>query len=70
MNKYNEFGKKSFDSISERYNNEILSLFPTLFHKWFLYKFADPTMWYENRQNYIKTCAVWSMLGHISFNIN
>eukprot|EP01063_Lacrimia_lanifica_P002936 TRINITY_DN11593_c0_g2_i1.p1 TRINITY_DN11593_c0_g2~~TRINITY_DN11593_c0_g2_i1.p1 ORF type:complete len:1830 (+),score=761.08 TRINITY_DN11593_c0_g2_i1:514-5490(+) len=44
---------------------DICARFPPLYHKWFAENFPDPTAWFLARNNHTKTCAVWSMIGHI-----
>lgn len=63
--KYQDLQKRNYNDIKGQYKSEILSRFPLEFHKWFMKHFVDPTKWYENKQNYIQSCSVWCIVGHI-----
>ncbi|EFC47314.1 predicted protein [Naegleria gruberi] len=39
--------------------------YPPVFGKYFLHQFLEPNQWYQNRLNFVKTAAVWSMVGYI-----
>ncbi|ETV97855.1 hypothetical protein H310_09190 [Aphanomyces invadans] len=49
------------------YKSKILThpAFTPRFHQWFLNNFSDPTAWYEARNIFVRSAAVWSMVGHI-----
>ncbi|KAG9415875.1 multidrug-resistance type transporter aminotriazole resistance [Aphanomyces cochlioides] len=49
------------------YKSKILThpAFTPRFHQWFLNNFSDPTAWYEARDVFVRSAAVWSMVGHI-----
>jgi tetratricopeptide (TPR) repeat protein len=44
---------------------EILQDSPAAFYRWFNIKFPEPTKWFQSRSNYVKTCAVMSMVGWV-----
>lgn len=44
---------------------EVLKWFPPRSHRWFQATFPEPAQWFRSRLNYIRTAAVWSMVGHI-----
>jgi len=45
--------------------NKVLARFPPKLHKWFLQHFPEPSLWLESRLKFSRSCAVWSMCGHI-----
>ena len=45
--------------------DKILSRFPPKLHKWFLQHFPEPSMWFESRLKFSRSCAVWSVCGHV-----
>ncbi|BGP12911.1 hypothetical protein JCM10213v2_000828 [Rhodosporidiobolus nylandii] len=64
--------KKTFDTIREnpnkigsRFENEVLSRFPSVFHQWFLENFPEPSSWHRARLAYSRTAAVISMVGFV-----
>ncbi|GAA5831812.1 hypothetical protein JCM11251_003895 [Rhodosporidiobolus azoricus] len=64
--------KKTFDTIREdpkrighRFENEVLSHFPSVFHEWFLESFPEPSAWHRARLAYSRTAAVISMVGFV-----
>jgi len=44
---------------------QIVAKVPRLMHKWFLWRFKEPTRWLEARNSYVRTCAVMSMVGWV-----
>ncbi|CUG86049.1 phosphatidylinositol 3-kinase, putative [Bodo saltans] len=36
-----------------------------VFHQWFYHKFEDAAKWYQARQRYTVSCALWCAVGHI-----
>ena len=46
-----------FDSICDRC--------PVVLYRWFLENFAEPSAWYEARQNFTHSTAVMSMVGYV-----
>ncbi|EFA75155.1 protein kinase [Heterostelium album PN500] len=46
-------------------SKHILPYAPPVFYKWFLNNFPEPSMWLEARTNYIRTTAVYSMVGAV-----
>ena len=46
-----------FDSICDRC--------PVVLYRWFLETFAEPSAWYEARQNFTHSTAVMSMVGYV-----
>ncbi|KAF7722872.1 serine/threonine-protein kinase M1 [Apophysomyces ossiformis] len=54
------------DSEKERiFANQVLPSCPSVFYKWFLENFPEPTQWFAARNRYTKTLAVMSIVGHI-----
>jgi len=39
--------------------------YPAVFHRWFYRGFAEPTAWFESRLRYVRSVAVWSMVGYV-----
>ena len=67
--KYENMQKKlsqhSLDKIVKYYKKHIKVHFPRLFHRWFLKRFRDSTEWFQARLLFTRSCAVYSMVGHI-----
>ncbi|GAA5921352.1 hypothetical protein JCM1841_002451 [Sporobolomyces salmonicolor] len=64
--------KRIFDTIrddpkriGERFDNEVLTAFPPVFHDWFLENFPEPSAWHRARLAYSRTAAVISMVGFV-----
>ncbi|GAA6058026.1 hypothetical protein JCM3770_003979 [Rhodotorula araucariae] len=64
--------KRIFDTIrddpkrtGERFEQEVLSRFPPVFHDWFLETFPEPSAWHRARLAYSRTAAVISMVGFV-----
>ncbi|BGP36884.1 hypothetical protein JCM10449v2_000786 [Rhodotorula kratochvilovae] len=64
--------KRVFDTIrddpkrtGERFEQEVLSQFPPVFHDWFLENFPEPSAWHRARLAYSRTAAVISMVGFV-----
>ncbi|GAA5955223.1 hypothetical protein JCM3765_003250 [Sporobolomyces pararoseus] len=64
--------KRIFDTIrdnpkkvGERFEKEVLSKFPPVFHDWFLENFPEPSAWHRARLAYSRTAAVISMVGFV-----
>lgn len=49
----------------ENYIHNVLPHCHPCFHKWFIEKFVDPTEWYEARNTFTRSAAVWSAVGHV-----
>lgn len=47
------------------FKEKILPMFPTIYHRFFLNQFQNPTAWYNARMNYVRSCAVMSIVGYI-----
>eukprot|EP00963_Diacronema_lutheri_P004971 scaffold363_cov331-Pavlova_lutheri.AAC.92 len=45
--------------------NTVLEMFPPRLHVWLLRMFPEPSVWYNARNNFTRTAAVWSMVGHV-----
>eukprot|EP00475_Leptophrys_vorax_P032402 TRINITY_DN49930_c0_g3_i1.p1 TRINITY_DN49930_c0_g3~~TRINITY_DN49930_c0_g3_i1.p1 ORF type:complete len:338 (+),score=81.80 TRINITY_DN49930_c0_g3_i1:151-1014(+) len=43
----------------------MLQLCPPQLYRWFLLNFQHPTVWFEARQKFARSFAVWSMVGHL-----
>eukprot|EP01062_Namystynia_karyoxenos_P058437 TRINITY_DN49987_c0_g1_i1.p1 TRINITY_DN49987_c0_g1~~TRINITY_DN49987_c0_g1_i1.p1 ORF type:complete len:2908 (+),score=789.29 TRINITY_DN49987_c0_g1_i1:114-8726(+) len=52
-------------SLLDLFQKKLLPKFPAVFHRWFVERFPDPISWFEARNQFTKTTAVWSMVGHI-----
>ncbi|KAF0685567.1 Aste57867_22575 [Aphanomyces stellatus] len=70
--------KDSFLNMQKQYTHDLPKMtmlyrskilchpaFTPRFHQWFLNNFSDPTAWYEARDMFVRSAAVWSMVGHI-----
>ena len=44
---------------------KLLIMFPPIFHHWSLWRFPEPTQWFENRLVYARSVATWSMVGYL-----
>jgi serine/threonine-protein kinase ATR len=53
------------EKTGERFQLEVLSMFPPIFHEWFLEQFPEPTTWLKSRLAYSRTAAVISMVGFV-----
>lgn len=53
------------EKTAELFESRILTLFPTLFHDWFVESFPDPGAWFTARLRYTRSCAVMSIVGHV-----
>jgi serine/threonine-protein kinase ATR len=47
------------------YKRNILEKYPPCFDLWFLHRFPDPAAWYEARNLFSRSAAVWSSVGHV-----
>ncbi|KAH8096675.1 hypothetical protein BXZ70DRAFT_1032531, partial [Cristinia sonorae] len=47
------------------FREEVLTLFPPVFHEWFIETFPEPSVWLTSRLSYSRTAAVMSMVGFI-----
>eukprot|EP01080_Neovahlkampfia_damariscottae_P000138 gene138-4384_t len=52
-------------SIADLMKDQLFSMFPPVFYKWFLQSFTEPATWFQCRLNYSRTTAVASMVGYI-----
>lgn len=50
---------------ADLFQQKILTLFPPVFHDWFVETFPEPTAWLASRMSYGRTAAVMSMVGFI-----
>ena len=53
------------DGFHSNLLDKVLSRFPPKLHKWFLQHFPEPSMWLESRLRFARSCAVWSVCGHV-----
>ena len=53
------------DKTAELFESRILTLFPPLFHDWFIETFPDSSAWFAARLRYTRSCAVMSIVGHV-----
>ncbi len=53
------------EKTGELFESKILTLFPTVFHDWFVETFPDPSAWLAARLRYTRSCAVMSIVGHV-----
>ena len=60
----NNLSNEEINRVINLYTNEILPLYPTVFHKFFL-KFPDLQTWFNCKNNYIKSTAVTSIVGYL-----
>jgi serine/threonine-protein kinase ATR len=47
------------------FQDQILTMFPPVFHDWFVDTFPDPSNWFNARLRYTRSAAVMSMVGHV-----
>ena len=47
------------------FTKEVLSIFPPVFHEWFVDMFPEPGAWFTARLRYTRSCAVMSIVGHV-----
>jgi len=47
-----------------KYRSNILKHFPRLMHRWFMRSTANPTEWFNKRQVFARSSAVWSIVGY------
>ncbi|CAI5488259.1 unnamed protein product, partial [Closterium sp. Naga37s-1] len=52
-------------SEADLLRRHVLPLFPPLFHRWFPRAFPDPSAWLAACAAFTRSCAVWSMVGHV-----
>jgi serine/threonine-protein kinase ATR len=57
--------KENPAECTNKFVNEVLPIFPPMFREWFLESFPEPTTWHTNRQAYVRTTAVMSMVGFV-----
>jgi serine/threonine-protein kinase ATR len=53
------------EKTAELFESRILTLFPAIFHDWFVESFPDPSAWFAARLRYTRSCAVMSIVGHV-----
>jgi serine/threonine-protein kinase ATR len=53
------------DKTAELFESRILTLFPPVFHDWFIETFPDSSAWFAARLRYTRSCAVMSIVGHV-----
>lgn len=51
--------------LAEVFTTKLLPQYPPVFYEWFVDTFSEPNAWYASRQQYSRTLAVMSMVGHI-----
>ncbi|KAJ1949327.1 serine/threonine-protein kinase M1, partial [Linderina macrospora] len=56
---------KTSPSPQEIFTKELLPLFPSVMHEWFLWSFPCPERWLMSRTAFTRTAAVMSMVGYI-----
>lgn len=59
--------KKVYDSCPSKTKayQTLCSRYPPLLHDWLLDTFSQPISWFEARSVYTRSCATWSMVGHL-----
>ncbi|TCD67266.1 serine/threonine-protein kinase M1 [Steccherinum ochraceum] len=62
---FNKIKECSDRDAAKLFREEVLSLFPPVFHEWFLETFPEPSAWLASRLSYSRTAAVMSMVGFI-----
>ena len=53
------------EKAGELFKHKTLSLFPPIFHDWFVEEFPDSSAWVAARLRYTRSCAVMSIVGHV-----
>jgi len=53
------------ERLLELWDTKLRSKFPPILHRWFVNRFAGPESWLEARTKFIRSTAVWSMVGYI-----
>jgi serine/threonine-protein kinase ATR len=53
------------EKTAELFESRILTLFPAMFHDWFVETFPEPSAWFSARLRYTRSCAVMSIVGHV-----
>jgi serine/threonine-protein kinase ATR len=51
--------------LLEKFGEEVLAKYPPMFHLWFVKQFPEPSVWFNARLRYTRSCAVMSMIGTI-----
>ncbi|GJJ07321.1 hypothetical protein Clacol_001522 [Clathrus columnatus] len=62
---YTKIKELPAEQVPDFFIREILSLYPPVFHEWFLDTFPEPTAWLTSRLSFARTAAVMSMVGFI-----
>ncbi|VDB97094.1 unnamed protein product [Peniophora sp. CBMAI 1063] len=52
-------------TATDIYLKEVLPLYPTVFHEWYIETFPEPSTWLNARRTYGRTLAVMSIVGWI-----
>eukprot|EP01134_Creolimax_fragrantissima_P003020 CFRG3020T1 len=60
-----EDDKKKVEVMVPIFVKDILPMWPSIFYKWFLHKFPEPTLWVSAKQKYAYSTAVMSIVGYI-----
>lgn len=47
------------------FEQKVLSVYPPVFHEWFVSNFPEPAAWLKARHAFARTCAVMSMVGWV-----
>ena len=56
---------KTSRSAYKVYLEDVLPHFPPVLHQWFMLHFPEPASWFYARLNFTRTCATFSMVGHM-----
>ncbi|KAG2387963.1 hypothetical protein C9374_000813 [Naegleria lovaniensis] len=57
--------KSNAQDFAEQVYKTITTQVPPVLHNFFLHQFLEPNQWYQSRLNFVRTTAVWSMVGYI-----
>jgi serine/threonine-protein kinase ATR len=58
-------GQESLKTLKEQYCSYFERI-PLLFYKWFLQTFQSPNDWFRARLKFVRSLAVWSIVGYIT----
>ena len=61
----NQMKQAMLEDDGAMWKNEIVSKFPPVLQHWFVAQFPSPSLWFDARLRYTRSCAVMSMVGTI-----
>jgi len=59
------FKKGNLKGAAKRFDEDILQQYKPFMYWWFIQNFSNPHAWFEARNNFTLSAAVWSAVGHI-----